>query len=59
MCICKTCQIEYGSCDLFKEYDLIVQELKRTCLRSGIGEENLGIEVDDDIDEIAQEQTLN
>ena len=59
MCICETCQTEYGSCDLFKEYGLVVQELKQTCLRSGVGEENLGIEVNDDMDEIVQEQTAN
>lgn len=44
-------QFVYGSCSLFEEYDLAVQQLNRTCLWSGmIGTENLRIDFDD-IDE--------
>ena len=56
LCICKTCQFEYGFCSLFEEYDLVVQQLNRKCLQSAmIGTENLGIDFYD-LDEKKQEE---
>ena len=34
MCSCDQCCTDYGSCELFSEYDLTVQELNKVCLRS-------------------------
>ena len=34
ICLCKECQVEYGSCHLFKEYDITINHLKKICLRS-------------------------
>ena len=60
LCICGKCQVDYGSCGLFEENDLVVQQLKQTCLRSGmVGIENLGNEFDGDIDEVQQEQAAS
>ena len=60
LCICEKCPVDYGSCSLFEKYDLVVQQLKQTCLRSGmVGIENLGIEFDDDIDEVQKEQAAS
>ena len=59
LCICEKCPVDYGSCSLFEEYDLVVQQLKQTCLRSGmVGIENLGIEFDDDM-EVQKEQAAS
>ena len=33
LCICDTCQKEYGSCSLFQEYGLVVGQLENTQLR--------------------------
>ena len=35
-CTGKGCQQQHGPCKMFKEYDLNVQQLKSTCLRSGL-----------------------
>ena len=34
LCLCDTCKIEYGSCPLFCEYEIIIQELNKTSLSS-------------------------
>ena len=34
LCSCDQCCTDYGSCELFSEYDLTVQELNKVCLRS-------------------------
>ena len=34
LCICQQCKLDYGSCDLFKLYELSVTKLKETTLRS-------------------------
>lgn len=34
LCICKKCQTEYGSCELFEEYPLICHQLNKAHLRS-------------------------
>ena len=55
LCICETCLV-YGSCSLFEDPDLEVQQLNRTCLRSGkIGTENLGIDFNDIAEEKQEE----
>ena len=47
LCICEKCKNEYGSCSLFQEYEIVMQQLKRTCLRSGmVASDNLGIDFD-------------
>ena len=47
LCICEDCQQHYGPYKMFNEYDLNVQLLKTTRLRSGLlSFENLGIEND-------------
>ena len=32
--MCKLCSLEFGSCELFKEYEISVTQLKETSLRS-------------------------
>ena len=34
LCVCDECCISYGSCSLFQEYYLKVDDLKEFCLRS-------------------------
>ena len=36
LCICIACQVEYGSCSLFKEYQLASQTFTPTSLRSSV-----------------------
>ena len=35
VCVCGECRISYGSCSLFQEYSLKVDDLKEISLRSG------------------------
>ena len=41
LCICSKCQVEYGSCELFIQYILEIQQLKKMNLRSAQTEEFL------------------
>ena len=34
ICICSECMVEYGLCSLFRNYQLIVQELNKISLRA-------------------------
>ena len=38
ICLCKECKDDYGSCALFKEYEINIKHLKKICLRSSIME---------------------
>ena len=38
LCICELCKIEYGTCSLFRSFELEVQCLKETTLRSTIAD---------------------
>ena len=48
LCICDTCKIEYGSCPLFCEYEIGIQELNKTSLRSDFALEEPVIADEDD-----------
>ena len=41
LCVCNKCQVEYGSCELFSQYILGVEQLKKMNLRSAQTEEFL------------------
>ena len=50
--VCRECKVNYGSCNLFFECEMQVNELKRTCLRSKtIDPKYLGIDDSDNVDE--------
>ena len=34
LCLCDLCVLNHGSCKLFKEYEVIIKQLKSTLLRS-------------------------
>ena len=36
ICVCDKCMLDYGSCSLFNEYQLVIQELNKISLRSNI-----------------------
>ena len=60
LCICDDWQQHYGSCKMLKEYDLNVQQLKTTCLQSGLlSVENLGVENDYQVDDHERAQIIN
>ena len=48
LCVCDTCKIEYGSCPLFCEYEIVIQELNKTSLRSDFALEEPVITDEDD-----------
>ena len=50
LCLCDLCKVEYGSCTLFQEYELSVQILKETSLRSSRLESNSNEIVDTNTD---------
>lgn len=56
ICLCQECQVEYGSCQLFKEYEIPVKHLKQNCLRSTL-EERIGAEAIEDDEFIDDEVT--
>ena len=55
LCICDECQKDYGSCKLFKEYDLVVQQLNKQNLRFNFTDP--GIDGDNDDDEMNESAT--
>jgi hypothetical protein len=34
ICLCETCMVNYGTCELFKEYEIPITQLKNTSVRS-------------------------
>ena len=45
MSICNECINDYGSCALFNEYEICIQQLNKTFLRSNVNKE---IEIEED-----------
>ena len=41
ICICDSCRQDYGSCSLFQNYDLVVENLNKTNLRSNYDDKNI------------------
>ena len=56
ICLCKECQVEYGSCQLFKEYDITINHLKKICLRSTFAD-RIGAEALEDDESIDDDET--
>ena len=56
ICLCKECQVEYGSCQLFKEYDITINHLKKICLRSTFAD-RIGAEALEDDEFIDDDET--
>ena len=56
ICLCKECQVEYCSCQLFKEYDITINHLKKICLRSTFAD-RIGAEALEDDEFINDDET--
>lgn len=52
LCLCKEFMDNYGSCKLFREYEMIVHQLNKTSLRSETVTAGLPTDEDDEDDEI-------
>ena len=55
ICLCEKCQVEYGSCELFKKYDITIKHLK-ICLRSSFMD-RIGAEALEDDEAIDNDTT--
>ena len=58
LCVCDECKTNYGSCQLFKEYEICCNHLKKNCLRSAYVSD-IGAEIEDDGEEHDQDEQLD
>ena len=54
LCLCEKCKVDYGSCQLFEEYAIMCNHLKRNCLRSDVAD-SADMEDDEENDEEAEQ----